>query len=226
MFHKLCELLRPFRNEYRRYIAGIVMRQALLVLGGYSLVWALRLCLRHTSVPEWIFVAAFVLFDATYLGFDLGLNYYFSSRISYPLFGKLRIGALDKVLRMPMEWHQRQSSGELVGRVNNGVGKVVQTAEGLSRELVPALIQTGFSLIPLIWFCKASMPALVSALFIFMWITVLENRERKPYAKARYRNYSKDSGQFTEAVQAIQAVVQYGQEAQVLRKYRRIQNNI
>ena len=31
---------------------------------------------------------------------------------------------------MPMEWHQRQSSGELVGKVNNGVGKVVQTAEG------------------------------------------------------------------------------------------------
>ena len=51
---------------------------------------------------------------------------------------------------MPMEWHQRQSSGELVGKVNNGVGKVVQTAEGLSRELVPALIQTAFSLVPLL----------------------------------------------------------------------------
>src|SRR6476646_2278786 len=116
MFRKFCELLRPFSNEYRRYIAGVVLRQAMLVAGGYSLVWALRLCLRHSSVPEWIFVAALVLFDATYLGFDLGLNYYFSSRISYPLFGKLRTSALEQVLRMPMEWHQRQSSGELVGR--------------------------------------------------------------------------------------------------------------
>src|SRR6478609_9255090 len=59
-----------------------------------------------------------------------------------------------------------------------------------------------------------------------MWITVLENRERKPYARARYRNYTKDSGQFTEAVQAIQAVAQYGQEGQVLRKYRRVQERI
>ena len=226
MVHQLYQLLRPFRQQYARYLAGIVLRQGLFVLGGYSLVWALRLAIQNTTVPEWIFVAAFVLFDAGTLRFDLSLNYFFSSRVSYPLFGKLRTGALDKVLRMPMEWHQRQSSGELVGKVNNGVGKVVQTAEGLSRELVPALIQTGFSLIPLLWFSAATVPGLVIALVVFMWITVLENRERKPYARARYRNYTKDSGQFTEAVQAIQAVVQYGQEGQVLRKYRRVQDSI
>ena len=40
--------------------------------GGYSLVWALRLGICNIPhVPEWVFVAAFVLFDAGYLGFDL-----------------------------------------------------------------------------------------------------------------------------------------------------------
>jgi ABC-type multidrug transport system fused ATPase/permease subunit len=226
MFGQFAHLLRPFRREYARYLAGIVVRQALVVFGGYSLVWALRLAIQKTTVPEWIFVAAFIVFDAGQLRFDLSLNYFFSSRISYPLFARLRTGALDKVLRMPMEWHQRQSSGELVGKVNNGVGKVVQTAEGLSRELVPALIQTGFSLIPLFWFSAATTPALLIALGAFLWITVLENRQRKPFARARYRNYARDSGQFTEAVQAIQAVAQYGQEEQVLRKYRRVQDRI
>jgi ABC-type multidrug transport system fused ATPase/permease subunit len=144
MLHQLRQLLHPFRAYYRRYIAGIVLRQALLVLGGYSLVWALRLCLQHATIPEWLFVAVFVCYDAGSLGFDLALNHFFSERISYPLFAKLRTGALEKVMKMPMQWHQRQSSGEVVGRVNNGVGKVVQTAEGLSRELAPALIQTGF----------------------------------------------------------------------------------
>lgn len=226
MVHQFCRLLAPFRREYARFLLGVTLKQGLFVLGGYSLVWALRVATQNTAVPEWLFVAAFILFDAGTLRFDLGLNYFFSSRVSYPLFAKLRTGALEQVLRMPMEWHQRQSSGELVGRVNNGVGKVVQTAEGLSRELVPALIQTGFSLIPLLWFSAATMPGLVVALAVFMWITVLENRERKPYARARYRNYTKDSGQFTEAVQAIQAVAQYGQEGQVLRKYRRVQDRI
>jgi ATP-binding cassette subfamily B protein len=226
MFHQFRHFLTPFRREYTRFLLGITLKQGLYVLGGYSLVWALRLALQNTTVPEWTFVAAFILFDAGQLRFDLRLNYFFSSRISYPLFANLRTGALDKVLRMPMEWHQRQSSGELVGKVNNGVGKVVQTAEGLSRELVPALIQTAFSMIPLLWFSAATMPGLVVALVGFMWITVLENRQRKPYARARHRNYTKDSGQFTEAVQAIQSVVQYGQEGQVLRKYRHVQDRI
>ena len=226
MYRQFRDLLRPFRREYRRFIAGVVLRQALVVLGGYSLVWALRLCLERVFIPEWSFVAAFILFDAAYMGFDLKLNYFFSSRVSYPLFGKLRMSSMEKTLRMPMEWHQRQSSGELVGKVNNGVGKVVQTAEGLSRELVPALIQTAFSLAPLVIFSPVTTPALLVALVLYMWLTVLENRRRRPFAKKRYQGYNRDFGLFSESVQAIQPVVQYGQEAQVLRRYRRVQQRI
>ncbi len=226
MFHHLRQLLRPFGEQYRRYIAGVVLRQAIFVLGGYSLVWAIRLCLQYKSVPEWIFVVGFVCFDAGSMVFDLALNYFFSARISYPLFSRLRTGALEKVLRMPLEWHQRQSSGELVGKVNNGVGKVVQTAEGLSRELAPAVIQTGFSLVPLLLFCPVTTPALLFALGIFMWLTVLENRQRRPFARGRYRNYSRDFGLFSESIEAIQPVTQYGQQHQVLRRYRRVQDAI
>ncbi len=226
MIHQLHGLLRPFEAQYRRYIAGVVLRQGLLVLGGYSLVWALRLGLRYASLPEWLFVAGFVCFDAGSLGFDLLLNYLFSKQISYPLFSRLRTDALEKVLTMPMEWHQRQSSGELAGKVNNGVGKVVQTAEGLSRELAPALIQTGFSLIPLLLFSARTMPALLVALGIFMWITILENRERQPFTRQRFRNYNRDFGFFSESIDAIQPVTQFGQQQQILRKYRRVQQAI
>lgn len=226
MFHSYFNLLHPFRREYRRYIAGVVLRQALMVLGGYSLVWALRLALAHATVPEWLFVVGFILFDAGAVSFDLALNYFFSARISYPLFAKLRNASLEKVLQMPMEWHQRQSSGELTGKVNNGVGKVVQTAEGLSRELVPALIQTFFSLIPLLIFSPITAPALLLSLGVFIWLTILENRERQPFARGRHRNYTRDFGLFSETVDAIQPVVQYGQSAQVLRNYDRVQQRI
>ncbi len=226
MLHQFREILAPYRREYRRYLAGVVLRQALVVAGGYSLVWALRLAIQRAGVPEWIFVAAFVLFDGAYLGFDQALSYFFSERISYPLFSRLRTGSLEKVLKMPVEWHQRQSSGELVGKVNNGVGKVVQTTEGLSRELIPSLIQTGFSLVPLFWFSAVTTPALLVALAAFLWLTVLENRRRKPFARRRYQGYNRDFGLFSESVEAIQPVVQYGQQAQVLRRYRRVQRDI
>ncbi len=45
MLRRFWALLQPFRGEYRKFIAGVVLRQALVVLGGYSLVWALRLCI-------------------------------------------------------------------------------------------------------------------------------------------------------------------------------------
>ncbi len=226
MVRNLRDLLRPFGREYRRFLAGVVLRQATVVLGGYSLVWALRSCLTHVTVPEWAFVAAFLLFDAAAVSFDLKLNYFFSSRISYPLFGQLRMNALEKTLRMPLQWHQRQSSGELVGKVNNGVGRVVQTAEGMSRELIPALIQTCFSLAPLLLFSPATTPALLVSVAVFMWLTLREQRKRRPFARRRHRDYNRDFGLFSETVEAIQPVQQYGQEAQVLRKYRRVQQRI
>ena len=125
-----------------------------------------------------------------------------------------------------MEWHQRQSSGELVGEVNNGVGKVVQTAEGLSRELLPALIQTGFSLVPLLIFTPRTMPLLLGSAGVFIWLTVIEQKRRQPFAQSRYRNYNRDYGYFTETAQAVQPVVQYGQTAHVLSHYDRIQRQI
>lgn len=158
--------------------------------------------------------------------FDQALNFFYSARISYPLFSRLRIDSLDKVLGMPMEWHQHRSSGELVGEVNNGVGKVVQTAEGLSRELLPALIQTGFSLVPLIAFTPRTMPLLLVSAGLFIWLTVIEQKHRQPYAKSRYRNYNRDYGYFTESFQAVQPIVQYGQSAYVLDRYDRIQRQI
>lgn len=226
MHRQVWQMVRPFGREYRIFVAGVALRQGLLVAGGFSLVWALRLCTEHREIPEWAFVAAFLLFDAGYLGFDLGLNRRFSSRISFPLFGHLRGTALAKVLRMPLEWHQRKSSGTLVGEVNNGVGKVTQTVESLSRELCPALIQTGFSMVPLVMFTPRTTPAVLGALGVFMWLTLKENRRRRPHARRRYQNYARDFGLFAESVEAVQPLVQYGQTGRVLGDYRALQEDI
>ncbi|MCU1276371.1 MAG: transporter related, partial [Bryobacterales bacterium] len=124
-YRKLWNLLQPFHRHYSQYVAGVFFRQMLIVLGGYSMVWALRLAKGHLGVPEWAFVIALVVYDTGLLSFDVTLNTLFASRLSYPLFGYLRTNALEKVFQMPLEWHHRQSAGTLVGKVNNGVGRVV-----------------------------------------------------------------------------------------------------
>jgi ABC-type multidrug transport system fused ATPase/permease subunit len=226
IYLKLWRLLGRFHQDYYRFLAGVVLRQALVVFGGYLILWALQLSQRHVGIPEWAFIVTFILFDAGFLSFDCGLNFLFASRVSYPMFAHLRTSALRKVFDMPLEWHHRQNSGTLVGEVNTGVGKVVQTAEGLSRELCPALVRTGFSLIPLLLFCPVATPALVGALGIFLWLTALENRDRDSFRVARYRNYARDFGFFSECVQSFQPVVQFGQSRRLLRQYGQVQDQI
>lgn len=219
-------LLRPFRRDYARYLGGTIFRQALLVLGGYSMVWAIRLSTGNAAIPLWGVIAALIVLDFLYLAVDIHLSDLFARRLSFPLFGHLRSAALEKVFQMPLEWHHEQSSGALVGKVNNGVGRVVQTGEALSRELCPALIRTGFSLVPLLLLSLNTTPILIAALGIFAWLTIQENAKRESFRKDRHANYVRDSARFTEYVQAVQPVIQFGQGRRLLAEYGELQQRI
>lgn len=220
------DLLQPFRRDYAKYLTGTVVRQALLVLGGYSMVWAMRICLAHRTIPEWWLIIALVLFDSLFLGLDISLNTLYTRRLSFPLFARLRTSALRKVFDMPLQWHQQQTSGALVAKVNNGVGRVVQTAEALSRELCPSVIRTLMTLVPLLIFSLMTAPVLLLALLVFGCLTVVENKRRGRFRKGRHEKYVRDSGVFSEYVQSVQPVIQFGQTGRLLNEYTRLQQQI
>jgi len=219
-------LLAPFRRDYARFLAGTALRQALVVLGGYSMVLVLRLCTGHAAFPIWWLIVALVVFDAAYVVLDQSLNALFARRIAFPLFGHLRTAALRKVFAMPLEWHQRETAGALIAKVNNGVGRVVQTGEAVSRELCPSLIRTSLSLVPLLIFSPVTAPLLAAALAVFGWLTILENRKRRAFRQSRHENYVRDSGIFSEYVHSVQPVVQFGQTARLLDSYQHLQRQI
>lgn len=226
MYSQLWQLLSPFHRDYLRYLAGVALRQALLVAGGYLLVWALKFGLLHAGVPEWSFVILFLVYDAGLLHIDINLNNHFVSKLGYPLYGHLRTAALAKVFEMPLEWHLQQDTGTLIGKVNNGVGKVVQTAESIGRELAPSLIRTVLSLIPLLYFSPLTAPAILVALTVFLWLTIQEQKERHLLRKTRHQNYNRDFGLFAESVQYVKPVVQFGQTRRILSRYERVQRDI
>lgn len=64
------------------------------------------------------------------------------------------------------------------------------------------------------------------ALVIFAWLTVLENRRRRAFRQARHENYVRDSGMFSEYVQSVQPVIQFGQAARLLDSYTGLQQEI
>lgn len=127
---------------------------------------------------------------------------------------------------MPVAWHYRQDAGELTGKVNNGVGRVCQTAESLARELAPAVIRTGLSLLPLLLLSPLAAPVAAVGLVAFSFFTVHENRRRAALRKARTEHYNRDFGLFAESVQHVKPIVHFGQTGRVLDGYQALQDNI
>jgi ABC-type multidrug transport system fused ATPase/permease subunit len=226
MWHQISRLLAPYNKDYLKYLLGVALRQSLAVLAGYLLVCVLRYCLGYRHIAEWVFIAGFLIVDTVLITLDVNLTSFFAKRLGYPLFGDLRTRALGKMLDLPLEWHHKQNSGALMGAVNNGVGKVVQTTESVSRELVPALIQSGLSLIPLLIWTPLATPIMLVAFAIFVPLTFFESRKRQPLRRSRYLNYTRDSGFFSECVQSVQPVIQFGQQTRMLNEYSRIQKEI
>lgn len=222
----LRRLLAPFRKPYLTYLAGTVVRQGLMVLAGYSIVVALRICTGQKPITFVWTACALLAFDAVYITLDTWLNAMFSRRLSFPLFARLRAMSLGKIFDMPLEFHQRETSGALVAKVNNGVGRIVQSGEAISRDLCPALIRTGFSLIPLLIFGLATAPILLAALVVFGWLTLLENRKRRQFRKNRHEKYVRDSAIFCEYVQSIHPVILFGQAQRLLASYDELQQEI
>ncbi len=223
---RLWVLIGPYHKTLYRYAGGAVVRQAMVVGGGYLLVWVLRAAMGHTAVPAWMFVAALIAFDAGLLRLDLGLNWMFASRVSFPMFGFLRSKALANVMQMPQAWHQRQHSGELAGNVNNGVGRVVQTSEALGRELLPGIIRTVLSLVPLVWCSPYTSPLVTAAAVVFAWLTWRENIARRPFRRSRQDRYARDFGMFSECVEYVQPITAFGQTRRILRSYDELQDGI
>jgi ABC-type multidrug transport system fused ATPase/permease subunit len=92
--------------------------------------------------------------------------------------------------------------------------------------LCPALIHTVLSFVPLLYFSRMTGPLLLVALAIFLWLTTVENRKRQPFRTSRFQNYARDFGLFSECVQYVQPIAEFGQTRRMLRKYRKIQNAI
>jgi ABC-type multidrug transport system fused ATPase/permease subunit len=223
---QVIQLFRPVIPAYGRYLTGMLVRQILLVLSGFALVALLRTVSPGSTHPVVFLMAGLVVFDLALIGLDALLNCYFADAISLPLFRTLRISSLTRLLGLPLEWHQSRNTLETVAMLNSGAGKVTGMADVLGRELLPAVIRTAVSLVPLLWFSAWTTPLLLAGLALFLQMTVTENRERHRYREVRHEQYAHDAGVFTETVQNVQAVVQFGQEQRMLRGYGRLQQEI
>jgi ABC-type multidrug transport system fused ATPase/permease subunit len=228
MFSELKRLLHPFRRGFAWYIVFTLIRQALMLGGGYGLVLLIRSYEHRPAQSVLLAVAVLVGYKLVLDTVDQAMGWNFARHVSYPMFRQLSVNVFAKLLSLDQRWHQSGSSGARRGEITNGLSKFAQTSESLAREVCPLLATALLSLFLLrsyvgLAFWLAILP---SAAAVFFSLSYEENRRCITYRETRYKRYASDYSLSIECMEMHADVVRYNQEKRIEDDYRRIHHDI
>ncbi|KAA6461804.1 ATP-binding cassette domain-containing protein [Acidobacteria bacterium AB60] len=228
MFQELARILRPFRRGFAFYVVCTLLRQGLVVGGGYGFVLLIRTYEHNTLQSVWMALAVLAGYKVLLDGLDQVMGWNFARHVTYPMFRQLSVSVFARLLKLDQAWHQAGSSGARRGEIANGLSKFAQTSESLAREVCPLLATALLSLFLLrsyvgVGFWVGILPA---ACAVFFWLSYEENRRCVPYREARYQRYASDYSLSIECMEMHADVVRYNQEQRMEAEYRRIHEEI
>ena len=228
MLIELKKLLSPFQRGFAFYILFTLIRQGLVVGGGYGLVLLIRNFEHNPTGSVLIAFAVLVSYKLLVAALDQGMGWGFARHVSYPMFRKLSVDVFSKLLSLDQGWHQSGSSGARRGEITNGLSKFAQTSESMAREVCPLLATALLSLFLLrsyvgIAFWLAVLP---TACALFFWLSYEENRRCSEFREQRYQRYVSDYSLSIECMEMHADVVRYNQQDRMTQHYRRIHEDI
>jgi ABC-type multidrug transport system fused ATPase/permease subunit len=228
MLSELKRLLVPFRPGFSWYIFFTLIKQGLVLGGGYGLVLLIRTYEHSPEKSVLIALAILAGYKLLVGSLDQLMGWKFAKNVSYPMFRQLSVGVFNKLLSLDQGWHQSGSSGARRGEITNGLSKFAQTSESITRELLPLLATAALSLILIRsyvgWHFWAIVLPLVCSLFA--WLSMEENERCLKYRETRYRHYASDYSLSIECMEMHTDVLRYNQETRMEGEYRRIHEQI
>lgn len=227
MFAKIWFLVSPFKKEFRRFVMLATIYESVQVVTSYLISLVVRLFQSRASLGVWAgLLFGLVIFDELFMRLDNTMDNHIVSYQSYPLYRDLKSRAIKKFLALNLPWHRSHHSGALVGKVSNGVWKVIEIIDGLSWEFVPTLIQALVSFIPLLILTPWVALLAATAFSIFLWLSLKASRERQPLREKRHDLYETEWHSSIEAVQSVGTVRAYGQTERLLKEQSSIHDQI
>lgn len=227
LFLRLWKILEPFHRTFGWFVALLVVYEALQVAEGYVMSATVRLFNADAKALVWvIFIVGLAVYDELFMRLDNNLDWYILKRQVYPIFKYLRVKTISKFLGLDMNWHQRNNSGVLVGKVIAGVEKVHNILDYLTWEFVPTTIQMLLSLVPLLIFSPQATLVALSVLAVFIIVAVKGLKKRKPLRKKRHDFYEDEWRSGCEIVRNIETAVIFGQKGRILKEYEDIHDRI
>lgn len=228
MFSELKRLLSPFRQGFAWYILFTLLRQGLVVGGGYGLVLLIRTYEHNPTQSMLIALGILLAYKLLLDTLDQVMGWKFAKHVSYPMFRQLSVNVFAKLLSLDQGWHQSGSSGARRGEITNGLSKFAQTSESLAREVFPLLATALLNLFLLRSYVTSSfwLGILPAVCLLFFWFSYEENRRCVQFRETRYKRYASDYSLSIECMEMHADVVRYNQEKRIEEDYRRIHDDI
>jgi ABC-type multidrug transport system fused ATPase/permease subunit len=223
----LWRIAMPIRRPLLTFLGLLIVYEGAQVLESYVISGSIRLYQNDISYEYWLmFFAVLIIHDELFMRLDNNIDWHVITKLLYPLSRWVKFQAVAKFLGLDMRWHQEHNSGTLVGKVNNGVGKIEDILNNMCWEFLPTFTQTVLSLIPLMFFSPFTALIAVIAFTVFMAISVVANKRRQPLRSKRHDLYEDEWQMSTESVRSVETATMFNQQERMLRAYDGIHEKI
>lgn len=214
-------LVDPIHGTYKWFLWMLVVYEGMQIGLGYS---ASCLILFHQLGDvlwwDWLGLLIFlVLFEELYLRIDNLLDWSIIMRIDHSCYRYLREKILVKFFELDPAWHENHSSGQTIGKVNAGIEKVRDIVSITCWDLMPTLMQTLLSLLPLWYFSPAVGCLTLGSFLLFVYWTIRSYAEEQPLREERHDIYDTVYGDFKEYGESQRTVIQMGQAERIIEEH-------
>ncbi|MCA9392393.1 ABC transporter ATP-binding protein [candidate division WWE3 bacterium] len=205
------KLIEPFHKQFYIFFVAITIYELMQMANSYFFSLGIKLVgdgMSQSRLP--LFLVGILVFDLVYIWVDNNIDVMILSKIGYPIYRDLKSRALSHLLGLAVDWHNRNNSSVLFGKIQQGVDKVSSLASDIAWDFAPTTIQFLISLVPLVFLSPICVVVLLSVLPIYMRINAVKHRALEPHRRLRHLGYDQEWQVAAESVGYIELVTTSG----------------
>ncbi len=219
-FYKLVNLLIPNFNKF------VVERSAVsLVYEGLKLVpvYLVKLIIDNVLIQHDIKQAALLtsaIFGILLLLTFVEMSAYKSMLKKVVNFQKMFLErAHKKIVHLPLSFHERQSTGAMVSRINKGAHYLTEVLWFVNNDIIPTFLQIILTSI-LLFFTEWHIGLIyLCSLPFLLWYISEKGKKVQPFRERYHKSFDAASGELAQTLYNVRTVKDYSQEQKEYKTY-------
>lgn len=225
---RLWELLKPSHREMKFSMVLIVSMELVRLVGPYILKLVIDLIanFRNEDILKILLLIAAMFVVNQFVS----LIDYFTDKKITRIIGDaeryLPISAFQKLLYLPLSYHEQENTGNKVTRIDRGVDKIINLLGNLFWEVLPTLFQVVFTMGVMLFMDWRFAVIYFLIIPLFVISTLVANNKVQSNRRQRQEGYEFSSGKLAQAIMNINTVKSLVQEKREVNEFQKIRDGI